>query len=228
MLRARFHGQSSPSLLSSTIRGARAGDGEEIRSTLFRIRFDRVRISQVSRPSLIAVGTAGQVSGTVAKAGHATFRGDAARLPERRSPSRENRAHDSGQRGEPVEHGHEKQRQGDVYLARCHPRAARCQCGKTHRSRFKKNRIRSELRIANFISSHFKCLPLNLTHIARVRARRICRRRERRQGGADQRIAVRDRGRAGEPRPVKTSTADSGEVPAPAVAPERNGLLPIT
>jgi hypothetical protein len=124
MLRARPHGQSSPSLLSSTLRGARAGDGKEIRSTLFRIRFDRVRVSQVSRPSLIAVWTAGQVSGTVAQAGRATSRGDAARLPEPRSPSRENRAHDSGQRGEPVEHGHEKQRQGDVYLARRHPRAA--------------------------------------------------------------------------------------------------------
>ncbi len=75
-----------------------------------------------------------------------------------------------GQRGEPVEHGHEKERQGDVHLARRHSRAARCQCGKTHRSSLKKNRIRKELRIANFISSHFRCLPLNLAPIARVRA----------------------------------------------------------
>ncbi len=55
----------TPSLRSSTIRGARAGNGKAIRSTPCRISLDRVRVSQVSRPSLIAVSTARQVSGSV-------------------------------------------------------------------------------------------------------------------------------------------------------------------
>jgi hypothetical protein len=75
-----------------------------------------------------------------------------------------------GYRGEPVEYRHEKQRPDDVYLARLHPRATRCQCGKTHRSGLKTDRIPSELRNVSFICSHSNCLPLNLTSIARVRA----------------------------------------------------------
>jgi len=42
------------------------GQGNSI--SFLCIRFDRVRISRVSRPSLIAVWTAGQVSGTVDRA----------------------------------------------------------------------------------------------------------------------------------------------------------------
>jgi len=47
MLRARSDGSTITIALSNS-RGARAGDGKEIRSTLSCIRFDRVRVFQVS------------------------------------------------------------------------------------------------------------------------------------------------------------------------------------